>query len=86
MKAFKSILAVFLALILVGCSQAGQAQTNNEAEEIKEATGVTGTFSGTAKGYGGDVTVNLTFEDGKLVDVTGEGANETEGKGDNHQG
>lgn len=37
--------------------------------------------SGTAQGYGGEVTVTLTAEDGKLTDVTIEGPNETQGVG-----
>jgi urocanate reductase len=36
-----------------------------------------GTFTGTAKGMGGDVTVTLTLEDGKITDVKAEGPNET---------
>lgn len=86
MKAFKGILAGLLALSLVGCAQAQNNPSNNETEEateeVVEESGISGTFSGTAKGYGGDVTVNLTFENDKIVDVTGEGPNETEGKGD----
>lgn len=86
MRLVKSILAAFLMFSLVGCSQAVdtstvEKETETVAEE-NEPAGISGTFSGTAKGYGGDVTVNLTFEDGKLVDVTGEAPNETTGKGD----
>ena len=82
MKSFKSILAVLLALTLVGCSQQAAPANNETAEETTEETGVSGTFTGSAKGYGGDVTVSLTFENGELVDVVGEGPNETAGKGD----
>ena len=39
------------------------------------------TATGTAKGYGGDVSVTLTVEDGKLTDVAVEGPNETQGVG-----
>ena len=36
-----------------------------------------GVYAATAKGFGGDVTVTLSIQDGKLVDVTAEGAAET---------
>lgn len=39
------------------------------------------TFSATAKGFGGDVTVTVDVEDGKIVAVTAEGPNETQGVG-----
>ena len=38
-------------------------------------------YTATAKGFGGDVTVTLTIEDGKLTAVTAEGLNETDGIG-----
>jgi fumarate reductase flavoprotein subunit len=39
--------------------------------------GATGDFTGTAKGFGGDVTVTLTLTDGKITGCTAEGADET---------
>ena len=39
------------------------------------------TFAATAKGFGGDVTVALTLENGVLTAVTAEGASETNGIG-----
>ena len=39
------------------------------------------TFSATADGFGGPVTVTVTVEDGKLTEVTAEGASETDGIG-----
>lgn len=39
------------------------------------------TFAATAKGFGGDVTVALTLENGALIAVTAEGASETNGIG-----
>lgn len=38
---------------------------------------MSGTFSATAKGFGGDVTVTLTLTDGVLTDVAAEGPDET---------
>lgn len=46
------------------------------------AQGVSGTFSGTARGMNGDVEVALTLEDGKITGVSAEGAAETAGIGD----
>ncbi len=43
--------------------------------------GATGDFTGTAKGFGGDVTVTLTLTDGNITGCTAEGADETEGVG-----
>ena len=37
--------------------------------------------TGTAKGFGGDVTVTLTLDNGVIVDAKAEGANETPGVG-----
>ena len=45
------------------------------------AGGVSGDFTGTAKGMGGDVTVTLTLEDGKITGCTAEGKDETPGIG-----
>ena len=39
------------------------------------------TSMGTAKGFGGDVTVTLTLADGKIIGGTAEGKDETEGVG-----
>ena len=43
------------------------------------ADGVSGTFEGTAKGFGGDITVQLTLTDGVITAMTAEGASETPG-------
>ncbi len=45
------------------------------------AEGGAKTASATAKGFGGDITVTLTVENGALTSVEIEGANETEGVG-----
>ena len=42
-----------------------------------------GTFTASSPGFGGDVTVTITVEDGKLTDVTAVGDNETDGVGSN---
>ena len=61
-----------MALSLIGCG--GKSNSASSA-------GVSGDFTGTAKGMGGDVTVTLTLTDGKITGCTAEGADETEGVG-----
>ena len=71
----KRILAFFIAaVVLLGGLSAALAET-------AETTAVTGT--GTAKGFGGDVTVTVTLADGVITIVDIEGPNETQGIGSN---
>lgn len=49
---------------------------------FKKTANVSGDFTGTAQGMGGDVTVTLTIKDNHLEDVKAEGKNETKGLGD----
>ena len=75
----KSVSALAMAAIIAvslfgyGCG-AKPASTSSDA-------GVSGDFTGTAKGMGGDVTVTLTLEDGKITGCTAEGKDETPGIG-----
>ncbi len=46
-----------------------------------QAEGVSGEFTGTAQGMGGDVTVTLTLADGKITGCTATGDQETVGIG-----
>ncbi|MBR3873294.1 MAG: flavocytochrome c [Clostridia bacterium] len=64
------IAAIVMALMMLVASVA-----------LGEAVPADVTATGTAKGFGGDVTVNVTLSDGALVAVTAEGAGETEGIG-----
>ena len=66
-------LASVMALSLFGCG----AKSNSASS----AAGVSGDFTGTAKGMGGDVTVTLTLTDSKITGRTAEGADETQGIG-----
>ncbi len=50
-----------MAVSLAGCSSSGKEQS--------AASGVSGTFEGTAQGKGGDVKVTLTLTDSKITDV-----------------
>ena len=68
MKKFgKLLLSAMMACSLVACSS-----TKN---------GVSGDFTGKAKGLGGDVTVTITLKDSKITNVKAEGKSETEGIG-----
>ena len=66
-------LASVMALSLIGCG--------SKSDSASSSAGVSGEFTGTAKGMGGDVTVTLTLEDSKITGCTAEGADETEGIG-----
>ncbi len=66
-------LASVMALSLIGCG--------SKSNSASSAAGVSGDFTGTAKGMGGDVTVTLTLEDSKITGCTAEGKDETPGIG-----
>lgn len=68
----KRMLATLTALLLL-VSQAALGEALPSA--------VSGEFSGTAKGFGGDVTVTLTLNNGEITAATAEGGSETEGIG-----
>ena len=75
----KSVSALAMAAVIAvslfgyGCS-AKSASTSSDA-------GVSGDFTATAKGFGGDVSVTLTLTDGAITGCTAEGKDETEGVG-----
>ena len=66
-KALAALLAVLMLFSLAAC---GSSTTPT-------ATGISGTYSATTKGFDGDVTVTLTLTGGVLTDVTAVGENET---------
>ena len=75
----KSVSALAMAAIIAvslfgyGCG-AKSASTSSDA-------GVSGDFTATAKGFGGDVSVTLTLTDGAITGCAAEGKDETEGVG-----
>ena len=75
----KSVSALAMAAVIAvslfgyGCG-AKSASTSSNA-------GVSGDFTGTAKGFGGDVSVTLTLTDGAITGCTAEGKDETQGVG-----
>ena len=50
------------------------SETSTKDEELKD-----GEYEGTAKGYGGDITVKVTIKDGKISDIKVVSQNETPG-------
>ena len=75
----KSVSALAMAAVIAvslfgyGCG-AKSASTSSDA-------GVSGDFTGTAKGFGGDVSVTLTLTDGAITGCTAEGKDEPQGVG-----
>lgn len=75
----KSVSALAMAAVIAvslfgyGCG-AKSASTSSDA-------GVSGDFTATAKGFGGDVSVTLTLTDGAITGCTAEGKDEPEGVG-----
>jgi len=61
--------------------EGAEAEDAEKAEEGAEAEGVSGEFSGTAQGIGGDVVVTITLDNGVITDVKAVGENETQGIG-----
>ena len=70
-KGFKAaVIGLFAAAMILAASPS-----------FKKADSVSGTYTGSAKGNGGDVTVTLTLENGVITDVQAEGDKETPGIG-----
>ncbi len=67
--------------VVVGVKPVGLRLRQQSLPLPSTAGGVSGEFTGTAKGMGGDVTVTLTLEDGKITGCTAEGKDETPGIG-----
>lgn len=74
MAALAMAAIVSVSLLGYGCSGSSSSST-------AASGGVSGEYTGTAKGMGGDVTVTLTLEDSVITGCTAEGANETQGIG-----
>lgn len=66
----KKICFVVLSLLLCGCSSKPQ-------EEVKENVYKDGTYTTTARGYGGEFEVETTLKDDKIVDIVAKEHNET---------
>ena len=73
MSALAMAAVIAVSLFGYGCG-AKSASTSSDA-------GVSGDFTATAKGFGGDVSVTLTLTDGAITGCTAEGKEETQGVG-----
>ena len=71
------------ALGAAGAAATGTAIKQAQAEEAETGTAsdVSDTYTATAKGFAGDVTVTATFEGGTLTALTAEGPQETPDRG-----
>jgi len=79
------LLALFMALLLVvplvGCTAAEQTAETTPVAEAEATPAVSGTYTASAQGFGGEVTVTLTIENGVLTAVDATGDKETSGVG-----
>ena len=71
-KLFSSMLALFMAFSVAGCS----SNTPSETGTFKA-----GTYSASEQGFGGEVTVTITTNTSKITDVVIVGEKETPEKG-----
>ena len=67
-------MAAVIAVSLFGYGCGAKPASSSDA-------GVSGDFTGTAKGFGGDISVTLTLTDGAITGCTAEGKDETQGVG-----
>lgn len=76
------LLGLVLILSVVGCSKS--ASDTNSKPDAAETSGKykAGTYTATAAGNNGDVTVEVVFDENSIVSVTVKGNNETEGLSD----
>ncbi|MCD8084589.1 MAG: FMN-binding protein, partial [Clostridiales bacterium] len=81
-----ALLAAGMAVSMTACGSSGSGTATTEAAQTEstqetEAQGISGSYEATAQGYGGDVVVTLTLENGVLTGVTAVGDSETESIG-----
>ena len=77
---------ILLAVVMVVVVAAGLLVYSNGKKAASAPTvsgdgSISGEFTGTAKGFGGDVNVTLTLTDSKITGCTAEGKDETQGVG-----
>lgn len=81
MKKMRKRMAALAMAAIVSVSLLGYGCSGSSSSSTAASGGVSGEYTGTAKGMGGDVTVTLTLEDSVITGCTAEGANETQGIG-----
>ncbi len=82
-KSLTSLLALSMVASLAACSSSTTATEEETAAEetvaaVEETEGVSGTFSGTGSGKGGDINVDVTLEDSKITAITVTSHNESD--------
>ena len=84
-KLIMSMLVIGLMFSMAACSSSSDSSSEEtteeettEEEEAEEEAGLTGTYTGTGSGFGGDITVTLTLEDGVITECSIDGPDETE--------
>ena len=60
-------------------TEKAKTETQNSETSTKDTELKDGEYEGTAKGYGGDITVKVTIKDGKISDIKVVSQNETPG-------
>lgn len=68
-----TMIVVVLAIMLVAC----QGNAPNQPVDSTTDTVISGDFTGTAQGFGGEVKVTLSIDDDKIIDAKVEGDKET---------
>lgn len=79
MKNSKSYLILILVFVLMFAGI--QVYRSVETKNSGLSSAQDGVYAGTAKGFGGDIDVEVTIKDGKITDVTAVGELETPGLG-----
>lgn len=85
-KSLALLLSLMLCIGLFGCSQSAETQpTATPAAETPAPAGIytPGTYTATAKGFGGNIEVSVTVDENAIVEVAAVGASETQGIGSN---
>ena len=77
----KQIIAAVVLVVIAAVALLVYNSSKPASTPAVDGAGASGEFTGTAKGFGGDVSVTLTLTDGQITGCTAEGADETQGVG-----
>ncbi|NLC96063.1 MAG: FMN-binding protein [Erysipelotrichaceae bacterium] len=79
----KKIISLFIILLVsISLTACGSTDSANDSTESNDSKYTAGTYSETVSGHNGDITVDVTFSDSAITDITIVEAEETEGLGD----
>jgi fumarate reductase flavoprotein subunit len=89
-KLISGCMAVSLVACMTACSQSQPSQATPQSQETtaaetQAAEGIytPGTYTATATGFGGEITVSMSFSESEILEVNVTGDKETEGVGSN---